>query len=244
MQPPRVIMNHIQYHTATVEEAATVEHVWNLITVAHAPEFYGISCCPRRRWIKWPEVILRQLGIADRQPARKSLPLFLCFSFLQQDTSTHAFLNPSHRLGDGPRRRLERGRILEKPSGHFIPPPGYVQDTQQAPGIGIVHHFIVACAPSPDLHVVDGVGRFSTDIHMAREDGAAALTKAMLGATQMNLSDYSTDLLRDVNAEISNLRRELEELNVKHATLKVKYMDLRGEFAPGAAPHSSDSDDN
>ncbi|MED6139581.1 hypothetical protein PIB30_085223 [Stylosanthes scabra] len=218
-------MNHAQHHTATVEEAATVEHVWNLITVARAPEFYAISRCPRRRWIERPEVVMRQLGIADRYPTRLVM-------VPEEDWSGVAFW------------KSRQATLRQLCDSLQIPPPGYVQDTRQAPGVGTVHRFIVACAPSPDLHVVSGAGRFSTDIHIAREDGGAALTTTLLGATQMNLSDYRTDLLRAANAEIADLRHQLDEVKVKHATLKVKYMDLRGDFAPGAAPHSSNSDDN
>ncbi|MED6162111.1 hypothetical protein PIB30_067262 [Stylosanthes scabra] len=218
------IMHQGQHHTATVEEAATVEHVWNLINVARAQEFYGNSRSPRRHWTDRPDRVIRQLNIADRHPARKYLPLAYPFYFRTKTPTLMICITASQAL------LWSRNRT------------GAVRDMRRGSGLCIAS--CVACAPGHGLEVVSSAGRFSPDIQLAQEDGAASLTKALLDATQMTLNDFTSDLFVEAKTEITELRRELEEVKLKHATLTVKYMDLRGEFAPGVAPHSSDSDDN
>ncbi|MED6170068.1 hypothetical protein PIB30_027248 [Stylosanthes scabra] len=217
-------MSNPHNYSATTEEAATVEHVWDLIYAARVGELQPAHDAPTRQWNGRPDLVMRELNIADRHA---QVMMFIP----QPDWSRMAFW------------KSRQATLRFVCNGLQVPPPGYLKETINSAEIGMVILYIVAIPPGPGLEAVSAAGRYSEHEYLAREDAAAALTKRLLDQTGLVVSDYNHGIVERYRREISDLNRHIETLRLRNHKLAVTYYEFRQLYAPTYNSSTSSNSD-
>ncbi|XLS54875.1 hypothetical protein HN51_004630, partial [Arachis hypogaea] len=83
--------------------------------------------------------------------------------------------------------------------------------------------FFVLIPPGTGTGALSTVGRFSTDPHIAREDGASKIIRILLEIFGKHLDDYNYDLLDESIALNYDLQQEI-------GVVKSSYRELRSSY--------------
>ncbi|MED6170277.1 hypothetical protein PIB30_029278 [Stylosanthes scabra] len=103
------------------------------------------------------------------------------------------------------------------------PGPHYQKHSTQSTSHGLVHRFCVVLPPGDTTPVLTGIGRYSTDEHLAREDAATEMIRSLLATTGTHIDDFNYDQIDET------LQRNVE-LGWEIGYVKSQYKRVHGEL--------------
>ncbi|XLS71995.1 hypothetical protein HN51_028860 [Arachis hypogaea] len=198
------------------EEVASIEHIHGLIEEARRDIPERISAAERVRQELWAtenaDEVARLISNTRRRGAGKSLPfiIFACIRFpavrnrgqrlpcmhSAQHTLPIFLIAVDEMVPDRDwsnvavwRSRQTTLRQLCRELGRAC--PYYQIQTRDFTVVGVVHRFFVLILPGTGKAAVPAVGRFSTDPHIAREDGASEMIRVLL---EISVGDRGSEI--------------------------------------------------
>ncbi|KAL4390580.1 hypothetical protein AHAS_Ahas03G0159300 [Arachis hypogaea] len=194
---------------ASYEEVASMEHIRDLIAEARGDIPECISVAERLRQERWAadnaDEVARLISNTRGRGAGETLNLFkfACFSF------------PYVRNCGTP---VPHGCIQLNPKEPFF----YLQSTRWC-RIVTGARFFILIPPGRRTGALSAVGRFSTDPHIALENGASEMIRLLLEIFGKHLDDYNYDLLDESLAVNYDLQWEI-------GAVKSSYRELRSSY--------------
>ncbi|KAL1342292.1 uncharacterized protein [Arachis hypogaea] len=190
------------------EEVASIEHIHGLIEEARRDIPERISAAERVRQELWAtenaDEVARLISNTRRRGAVDEM-------VPDRDWSNVAVW----------RSRQTTLRQLCRELGRAC--PYYQIQTRDFTVVGVVHRFFVLILPGTGKAAVPAVGRFSTDPHIAREDGASEMIRVLLEISGKHLDDYNYDLLDESLKLNYDLQWEI-------GAVKSSYRELRSSY--------------
>ncbi|QHO52713.1 uncharacterized protein DS421_2g41520 [Arachis hypogaea] len=208
---------------ASYEEVASMEHIRGLIVEARGDNPERISVAERLRQERWAadnaDEVARLISNTRGRGADGTLNLFK-FAFF----SFPYVHNCGTPVPHGCIQLNTKEPFFLFAVDEMVPDRDWskvaVWRSRQA---GIVHRFFVLIPPERHTGALSAVGRFSTDPHIAREDGASEMIRLLLEISGKHLDDYNYDLLDESLAVNYDLQWEI-------GAVKSSYRELRSSY--------------
>ncbi|XP_016199453.1 uncharacterized protein LOC107640446 [Arachis ipaensis] len=121
------------------------------------------------------------------------------------------------------------------------PAPYYQIQTRDFTIVGVVHRFFILIPPGTRTGALSAVGRFSTDPHLTREDGASEMIRLLLEISGKHLDDYNYDLLDESLAVNYDLQWEIGAVKSSDWELRSSYRYVLRCNNPELVDSDSDS---
>ncbi|MED6223369.1 hypothetical protein PIB30_073372 [Stylosanthes scabra] len=113
-----------------------------------------------------------------------------------------------------------------------LPMPSFLMQTEEQTTRGKVHRFLVALPPGSAVDVLSMARRYSPDVHLAREDAAAKMIRAIIGETGFLIHDVNHERAEKISRSKEGLVEELQRVKDRMHMLMVKNMEFRDEYMP------------